>query len=178
MQSGSDEILKKMNRHYTAEHFFSLCDALRERVPEISVTTDIIVGFPGETEEDFQKTLCALERCRFDGVFSFIYSPRRGTPAAGLPGRLPEDVLKDRMARLLDLQLKISEENNARLVGKTLRALCEGESKTDPAFLSARTDAGKLIHFPKPEGRDPTGEFVELTVKEAKAILLTGELAR
>ncbi len=176
LQAGSDEILKKMNRRYTSEHFFSLCDALRENIPDIAITTDIIVGFPGETEEDFEKTLYALERCRFDGVFSFVYSPRKGTPAAQMEGRIPSEVTKDRMARLLDLQQRIQTENNQRLVGTTLRALCEGESKTDPDFYSARSDGGKLIHFPKPQGEDLTGKFVRLRITQARAIQLFGEV--
>ena len=174
LQSGSDAILKKMNRRYTARHYLSLVQALRERVPDIAVTTDLIVGFPGETEEDFEATLSMMEKCRFDGVFSFIYSPRKGTPAAEMEGRLSDEVLKDRMARLIALQQKISTEQNEKLLGKTLRVLCEGESKTDPAFLSGRTDAGKLVHF-KNEGEDLTGKVVNVKIREAKAIMLIGE---
>lgn len=175
IQSGSNAILKRMNRHYTREEFFSLCDYMREKNPNIAITTDIIVGFPGETEEDFLETLSAMERCRFDGVFSFVYSPRKGTPAADFPDRISDEDAKDRMARLLKLQQKIQTENNARLVGKELRVLCEGESKSDPAFLSARDKSGKLIHFPKAEGQDPTGEFITVRICEARAILLIGE---
>ncbi len=176
MQAGSSRILKAMNRRYNAEEYLSLCRSLREKVPGIAITTDIIVGFPGETEKDFQATLEAMKECRFDGVFSFVYSPRKGTPAAEMDGRVPEEVTKDRMARLLSLQQEIQTENNSRLVGKVLRALCEGESKSDPAYFSARSDSGKLIHFKKPDGVDLTGEFVRLRITEARAIMLLGEV--
>ena len=176
LQAGSNKILAKMNRRYTAESFFSLVDYMREKIPGISITTDIIVGFPGETDEDFEDTLLALERCRFDGVFSFVYSPRKGTPAAGMPDQVPDKVAKERMARLLALQTRIQTENNEKLVGKEVRALCEGESKSDPSFLSARTDSGKLIHFKKPEKASLTGQFVTLRVTEARAIMLIGEM--
>ncbi len=176
MQSGSDRVLKKMNRRYDRKTFFALCDSLRKKVPDISITTDLIVGFPGETDEDFEDTLSAMEYCRFDGVFSFVYSPRKGTPAAEMEGRVPDEVTKERMARLLALQQKIQIENNEKLVGKNLRALCEGESKTDSDFLSARSDSGKLIHFKKPEGKSLAGKFVSLRITEAKAIMLMGEV--
>ena len=176
MQSGSTRILQKMNRKYTAESYFETIDLLRKYVPDIAITTDMIVGFPGETEEDFADTLQAMKRCRFDGIFSFIYSPRVGTPAEKMPDRVPAEVSRDRMARLLDLQQQIQVENNEKFVGKILLALCEGESKSDPRFLSARTAEGKLIHFPKPEGEDLTGKTVSLRIREAKAILLIGEM--
>ncbi len=176
LQAGSDRILKEMNRRYTFEHYYSLVEYMRKKIPEIAITTDIIVGFPGETEEDFQKTLEALEKCRFDGAFSFVYSPRKGTPAAEMEGRVPEEATKDRMARLLALQQKIQTENNEKLLGKTVRALCEGESKSDPEFCSARSDSGKLIHFKKPDGKDLTGEYVSIKIKEARAIMLLGEV--
>ena len=176
LQAGSDRILKKMNRRYSFDRYYSLVQYMREKIPDIAITTDLIVGFPGETDEDFSKTLEAVEKCRFDGAFSFVYSPRKGTPAAEMDGRVPEEVTKDRMARLLALQQRIQTENNEKLVGKTIRALCEGESKSDPAFFSARSDAGKLIHFKKPEGQDLTGKYVFLKIKEARAIMLMGDV--
>jgi tRNA-2-methylthio-N6-dimethylallyladenosine synthase len=176
LQAGSDSVLKRMNRRYTFDSYLTLCRYMKETIPEIAITTDIIVGFPGESEEDFQKTLDALEAIRFDGVFSFIYSPRKGTPAAEMPDQIPEEQTRDRMARLLECQQRIQEENNQKLVGKTIRALCEGESKSNPLFLSARSDSGKLIHFKKPGEDDLTGQFVSITITEAKAILLIGEV--
>jgi tRNA-2-methylthio-N6-dimethylallyladenosine synthase len=116
-----------------------------------------------------------MEACRFDGVFSFVYSPRKGTPAEKMPDRIPAEITKDRMARLLALQTKIQTENNEKYLGKTVRALCEGESKTSPDFLSARNDAGKLIHFPKVENI-AEGDYVSLRITEAKAIMLIGEV--
>ncbi len=177
MQAGSDRILSAMNRRYSSARYFELVDYMKKRIPDIAITTDIIVGFPGETEEDFEKTLEALRHCRFDGVFSFIYSPRKGTPAAEMEGQIPDTVTRDRMARLLELQMQIQTENNEKLVGTTLRALCEGESKNDPNYLSARSDSGKLIHFPKPDGDVKTGDFVTLRITEARAIMLIGEIA-
>jgi len=178
MQAGSDRILSAMNRRYTRERYFQLVDYMRKKIPDISITTDIIVGFPGETEEDFQQTLEALRYCRFDGVFSFIYSPRKGTPAAEMEGQVPDHVTRDRMARLLELQMQIQTENNEKLVGTVLRALCEGESKNDPHYLSARSDSGKLIHFPKPDREIAVGDFVTLRITEARAIMLIGEIAQ
>ncbi len=177
MQAGSNAVLKAMNRRYTAERYFELVDYMRKKIPDIAITTDIIVGFPGETDADFEKTLDALRYCRFDGVFSFIYSPRKGTPAAEMENQIPDTVTRARMAKLLDLQMQIQTENNEKLVGKTIRALCEGESKNDPDYLSARSDSGKLIHFLKPENEVRTGDFVTLRITEARAIMLIGEIA-
>ncbi len=176
LQSGSSRILQKMNRRYTVEDYFALCDSLKRKVPGIALTTDIIVSFPGETDEDFEDTLKALEYCRFDGVFNFVYSPRKGTPAADMPEKVPEETSKERMAKLLALQQKIQLENNEKLVGTTVRALCEGESATDPEYWSARSDAGKLIHFKKPENEDPTGKFIRLRITQARAFMLLGEV--
>ena len=163
-----------MNRHYGREKYLSLTRELKEKVPGISLTTDVIVGFPGETDADFEDTLSILEAVRFDGVFSFIYSPRKGTPAASYPDRVPDEVCRARMARLLDAQLRIQTENNERYVGQTLVALCEGPSKNDPAFLSARSGEGRLIHFPA-GGAAREGEFVKVKITSARAIMLIGE---
>ncbi len=174
LQSGSDAVLKRMNRHYDREKYLSLTRELKEKVPGICLTTDVIVGFPGETDADFEDTLSLLKEVRFDGVFSFIYSPRKGTPAEKYPDRVPEEVSRARMARLLDTQLAIQTENNEAFVGRTLVALCEGTSKNDPAFFSARSSEGKLIHFPKGGGARE-GEFVRVKITAAKAIMLIGE---
>lgn len=177
IQSGSNDILKKMNRKYKIESIFEICDYMREKIPDILITTDIIVGFPGETEKDFSDTLKALERCRFDGVFSFVYSPRKGTPAEKMDGRIDQNTAKDRMGRLLDIQQAIQLEKNKKYVGEILTALCEGESKSSADFFSARTSSGKLIHFPKTEC-DLAGKQVRIRIKEAKAIMLIGELVQ
>lgn len=174
LQSGSDEILKRMNRHYTREKYLALTRELKEKIPGVSLTTDVIIGFPGETDANFEDTMKVLEEVRFDGVFSFIYSPRKGTPAEKFPDRVPEEISRARMARLLETQLAIQTENNEKFIGKTLTALCEGPSKNDPAFLSARSEEGKLIHFPAGNG-GREGEFVKIKIRSAKAIMLIGE---
>ncbi|MBQ9545635.1 MAG: radical SAM protein, partial [Clostridia bacterium] len=173
--SGSDRILKLMNRRYGRERFFDVADRLRKAVPGISITSDIIVGFPGEKEEDFSQTLDAMEKIRFDNVFSFVYSPRRGTPAAKMPDQIPDEVKKERMKRLLDLQQKICLEINSLYVDKTVTALCEGKSKNDPSMLSARSLTGKLIHFEGDE-KNLEGKFVELEITKAMPIMLFAKL--
>ncbi|MBQ3866571.1 MAG: tRNA (N6-isopentenyl adenosine(37)-C2)-methylthiotransferase MiaB [Clostridia bacterium] len=175
LQAGSDEILRRMNRHYDKARYLSLVEEIREKIPGVSLTTDVIVGFPGETEEDFAQTLAVLEKVRFDGVFSFIYSPRKGTPAASYPDPVPPEVSRERMGRLLALQTRIQTENNERYLGREVLALCEGPSKTDPAYYSARTSEARLIHFPGDE-RVCAGEFVRLRITEARAIMLIGEM--
>jgi len=177
LQSGSDAILKAMNRRYTRDSFFALTEYMRERIPGISVTTDIIVGFPGETDKDFEDTLDMMRRIRFDGVFSFVYSKRKGTVAAEMEDQVPDDVKKSRMGRLLALQTEIQTEKNSGFVGKTLRAHVEGESKSDPGMLSARSTEGKLIHFKRtPEAEKLIGRFADIRITSAEAIMLFGEL--
>jgi len=175
LQSGSDAILKAMNRRYNMETYYKLCDMLRNKIPGITITTDLIVAFPGETEEDFQKTLEAVERCRFDNIFTFVYSPRKGTPAAAMENQIPDSVAKERMARLLALHQKNQLENNRNMVGKTVRALCDGISKTDCNIYSAYSQNGKLIHFKASGKEDPVGRFVRLRITDAHAITLIGE---
>ncbi|HOJ47073.1 MAG TPA: tRNA (N6-isopentenyl adenosine(37)-C2)-methylthiotransferase MiaB, partial [Bacillota bacterium] len=135
VQAGSDRILKKMNRRYTREQYLELVAKLRDAVPGIALTTDIIVGFPGETEEDFLQTLDIVEKVRYDSAFTFIYSPRKGTPAAEMPDQVDEEVKKERIYRLIDLQNRISGEINQEIVGSTVEVLVEGTSKTDPSRL-------------------------------------------
>lgn len=143
MQSGSDEILRRMNRRYNTEKYSETVRLLRQKMPEIVITSDIIVGFPGETEEDFNATLSMLEKIRFDMIYAFIYSPRSGTPAASAEDQIPEETKKARFARLVELQNRISEEKNAPSLGKTLRVLTDdGENVT-----TARTDGNKLVRL-------------------------------
>ena len=170
MQSGSDRILSRMNRHYDTAQYLATVDYLRERIPDITLTSDIIVGFPGETEEDFAGTLEMLRRVRFDMLYSFIYSPRRGTPAAEMPNQIPRAVQQERFDRLLALQNEIGAEKNAALVGKTLRVLCDGVSKNNPDLYSGRTDGYKIVFFPGSD-RD-TGTFVNVTIDRADAFAL------
>ncbi|MBE6552201.1 MAG: tRNA (N6-isopentenyl adenosine(37)-C2)-methylthiotransferase MiaB [Ruminococcaceae bacterium] len=179
LQSGSDRILKIMNRRYTRDAFYSLTEYMKEKIPGISITTDIIVGFPGETEEDFADTLDMMKRIRFDGVFSFVYSKRKGTPAAVMEDQISDEVKKERMGRLLSLQTEIQTEKNREYVGKTIRALVEGESKSNPNRLSARSKEGKLIHFDRFNGSDElVGKFVDIKITSAEAIMLLGEVIK
>ena len=172
LQSGSDGILKAMNRHYDTARYLSTVDYLRERIPDVTITSDIIVGFPGESEEDFEGTLAILRRVRFDMLYSFIYSPRKGTPAAAME-QIPRDVQGARFDRLLQTQNAIGKEQNQPLCGRTLRVLCDGESKTNPALCSGRTEGNKIVFFEA--GREHTGRFVNVRIDRADAFALYGE---
>ena len=163
VQSGSDEILRRMNRKYTSAHYKSLIDRLKAAVPDISITSDIIVGFPGETEEDFTATLDMLSYVRYDMIFSFIYSPRIGTPAAEMPDQIPHEVSTERFERLLALQNAISDERNSRFVGRKVRVLVEGTSKTDDNVLTGRGDIVRPIHFIGDKSKIGTFTDVEIT---------------
>ena len=176
LQSGSDRILKMMNRKYSREQFFDLCDYARSVIPDITFTTDIIVGFPGETEEDFCDTLTALERVKFDSVFSFVYSKRVGTRAASMPDQIDESVKKDRMGRLLSLQQSIASKKNAEMNGRIYEVMVEGNSKNDENVWAGRTHDGKLIHFPKANTPDfSLGDVIKVRVVDAQAYTIYGE---
>ena len=175
LQSGSDRVLSAMNRHYDRARYLSLIDYMREKIPGITITTDIIVGFPGETEEEFCETLDMLSKVRYDNIYSFIYSKRSGTPAAEMKDQIPDDVKGERFKRLIDLQTAISKEKNLEYKGKTVRALVEGRSKTDDTRLTARTENNRLIHF---EGDDGLiGNYVELYIENAEPHALYGRLS-
>ena len=177
MQSGSDRILKAMNRRYTSEEYFKYIELLRQKVPDICITSDFIVGFPGESDEDFELTLQALKRARFDQVYSFIYSKRRGTPAEKMEDQVSEEVKKERMSRLLELQGNISGEKNKEYEGKTIRVLVEGESKTDTDMLTGRCYHNKLVHFKKPaNAQDIIGTFVNIKIEKGDAFSMKGSL--
>ena len=174
LQSGSSRILEKMNRHYTKEQFLDLVRRLKEAVPGISLTTDIIVGFPGETEEDFLETMDVVRKAEFDSAFTFIYSKRTGTPAAVMENQVPEEIKRERMERLLALQNEISLEKNLSLVGKTLRVLAEGRSKTNADRFTGRTEGGKIVLF---DGTDEmTGRFLPVRITRAAPFTLWGEV--
>ena len=174
MQSGSDAILKAMNRHYDRAHYLEIVRKLRAAMPEIVLTTDIIVGFPGESEEDFEATLDILRDVRFDMIYSFIYSPRRGTPAAKMENQISDKVKGERMQRLLDLQNEISYEKNQAMVGKVYRVLVDGVSKGNNGVYAARTEGNKLVHFCA--DRDPSGEFIHVKITKAEPFNLHGEI--
>ena len=173
LQSGSDRILRAMHRTYDRERFLSVAKKLREAVPEICLSTDVIVGFPGESDEDFRDTLDILKRVRFDLVYAFRYSPRNGTPAAKMEDKVEEEVVSGRMNELLELQDKISEECSLPYENTVQRVLVDGESKkSERGTMSARTLTNKLVHFVPKDAR--VGEFVDVYIEKAGAFLLFG----
>ena len=172
MQSGSDRVLRVMNRHYDTAQYLDTVAYLREKMPDITLTSDIIVGFPGETEEDFDATLDMLRRVRFDMLYSFIYSPRNGTPAAKMPDQIPKPVQQARFDRLLALQSEIGSERNAAQIGSVQRVLCDGVSKNNPDLLSGRTDGYKIVFFPG--DAQATGRFVRVRIDRADPYALYG----
>ena len=173
LQSGSDAVLARMNRRYTREHYLGIVSRLRARIPDVSLTTDVIVGFPGETEADFEDTMDVLRRVRFDAVFSFIYSPRRGTPAAEMPDPVPHETSTARFSRMLEEQNAISLERNRRFEGRALRVLAEEVSRTDPSKITGRGDSPRPIHFASPP--DVIGQFVTVRVTRADTFALEAE---
>ncbi len=172
LQSGSNDVLRRMNRRYDREKYLHTLDYMREKMPDIAVTSDIIVGFPGESDADFEDTLTMLQRARFDMIYSFIYSPRKGTPAAEMPDQIPKAVQNERFARLLALQEEISLSTNEPLVGQCVRVLCDGPSKTDTAMLSGRTDGNKIVFFP--DDGTPAGVFANIEIDRAAPFALYG----
>ncbi len=175
LQSGSDDVLKRMNRRYDRDKYMVLIGKLRDKMPDITITSDIIVGFPGETEADFEDTLDIIRRARFDMIYSFIYSPRKGTPAAEMPDQIPREVQNARFDKLLELQNSIAFEKNEEMVGKIYRCLSEGESKSNSGVFVARTEGNKIVHFVDPDG-STKGKFVNLKINRAEPFLVHGEL--
>ena len=176
VQSGSDRVLHRMNRRYTRQQFLDVVERLRQAIPGITITTDIIVGFPGETEEDFEETLDLVRRVRFDNAFTFWYSPRAGTVGAFWEQRqgVPEAVKKKRLHRLNELQNRISAEINAGWVGRTVEVLIEGPSKKDPAVLSSRTSGNKIVLL---RGSDElAGRFATARITGSTSFWLEGEI--
>jgi len=162
VQSGSTEILKRMSRKYTREQYLELVRKIRAAIPNVVLTTDIIVGFPGETEEQFEETLSLVREAKFASAFTFIYSPRDGTPAAQMADDVPYEVKQQRLLRLNELIAELSLESNKQLEGQIVEVLVEGESKTKAGVLSGRTRTNKLIHFEGP--KEWIGEFVKVRV--------------
>jgi len=173
LQSGSSRILKAMRRTYTRERFLDRVALIRAHNPDIALTTDIIVGFPGETEADFAETLEVCEAVGFDGAFTFIYSPRRETEAAEfVDDFVPHEVSVERIERLLEVVQRRSREQAQRFVGRTLDVLVEGPSRTDPSRLRGRSPHGKTVHF---AGLGAPGEIVGVTIESASSTSLAGE---
>lgn len=176
-QAGSDRILKEMNRRYTQAQYLDLVARVKKAIPNIAMTTDIIVGFPNETKEDFEETIKVLEAVRFDSVFSFIYSKRQGTPAAVMEDAISDSEKHENFDRLLEVQNRISREINDACFGKTFELLVEGESKTDENMLTGRTPGGKIVNFPKEDGIF-VGDYIHVTVTKTNTWSLLGEICR
>ena len=174
LQSGSDSILKKMNRHYDTEKYLSIIDTLRRDKEDMVLTTDIIVGFPGETDEDFEKTIEIIKKVKYDSIFSFIYSRRKGTPADKMEDQVPEDIKHLRYDRLCDVQNEIANKINSGYLNKVVRVLVDGKSKNNENVYTSRTDGGKIVHFES--DYDYTGKFITLKITRADTFALYGEI--
>ena len=174
VQSGSTRILKKMNRRYTKESYLELAEKIKKVVPDISLTTDIIVGFPGETEEDFQETLDVVRKVRYDSAFTFIYSKRTGTPAAAMEDQIPADVVKDRFDRLLSEVQSIASEVCAVHEGKDMEVLVESVSDHDASMVTGRMSNNLLVHFKGT--KEMIGTYVTVHLTECKGFYYLGEL--
>ena len=173
LQSGSSRILKLMNRKYTKEHYLALVDKIRDRLPDVSITTDIIVGFPGETEEDFQDTLDVVRKVKYDSAYTFIYSKRTGTPAAKMEKQVPQDIVKDRFNRLLQTINEVSHAISARYEGKTAKALVECIDDHDSSLVTGRLTNNTLVHFPGDASL--IGQIVDVKLTECKGFYYMGE---
>ena len=175
LQSGSTKILNAMNRGYTKEEFITLAKKIKEKIPDIGLTTDIIVGFPGETEEDFQDTMDVVNEVGFENAFMFMYSKRSGTPAATMEEQVDEQVKSERLQQLMRLQNYKAKEESQKYLGKTVKVLVEGPSRKNPEMLTGRTSTHKIVLFKSP-GTDLKGKFVNTKIYEAKTWTLYGEL--
>ena len=174
LQSGSSRILKIMNRRYDKERYLELVEKLRNAVPDIALTTDIIVGFPGETEEDFEETMDVVRRVRFDSAFTFLYSKRTGTPAAVMDDQVPPDIAKERFGRLLREVQQAGAEKAAMLQGKTLPVLAEQINERDGRLLTGRLDNNSVVHFPGTP--DMIGKIWNVQLSECKGFYYLGTL--
>lgn len=174
VQSGSNRILEKMNRKYTRERYLEIVEKVREKIPDIALSTDIIVGFPGETDEDFEETLELLRQVEFDMIYSFIYSRRKGTPAALLPDCLTDEEKHRNFDRMTEVQNEISRRKNEAFVGRRVTVLAENVSKTNPEFLTGRTEGGKIVNFRG--DKSLVGQLLEVAVTECRTWSMTGEI--
>lgn len=175
LQSGSTKILNAMNRGYTKEEFITLAKKIKEKIPDIGLTTDIIVGFPGETDEDFQDTMDVVNEVGFENAFMFMYSKRSGTPAATMEEQVDEQVKNERLQQLMRLQNYKAKEESQKYLGKTVKVLVEGPSRKNPEMLTGRTSTHKIVLF-KSDRTDLKGKFVHTRIYEAKTWTLYGEL--
>jgi tRNA-2-methylthio-N6-dimethylallyladenosine synthase len=171
LQSGSSRILKAMRRTYSRERYLRLVHDLRAAIPDLALTTDVIVGFPGETEDDFQETVEVVEEVRFDGAFTFVYSPRSGTEAAAMPEQVPDEIKHDRIERLVEVVQRVARDRNAERIGRVEEVLVEGPSRTDPALLRGRTRRNTTVNF---TGAAQAGELVDVRIEGATSTTLRG----
>ena len=179
VQSGSSRVLKAMNRKYTREEYLDLVERLRTAMPDLALSTDIIVGFPGETEEDFEQTLSLVREANFSSAFTFIYSRRPGTPAAKMPDDTPREVIQKRFDRLADLVAEQAHEANQADLGQLVSVLVEGSSKRDANIMVGHSEKNRTVHFSAPEGRDPDsliGSICDVRVEEARTWYLRGSI--
>jgi tRNA-2-methylthio-N6-dimethylallyladenosine synthase len=174
VQAGSDQVLKKMNRKYTSAAYLDMLNYAKKQIPDLTISTDLIVGFPGETEADFQKTLDLVKDADYDFAFTYLYSSREGTPAAKDPNQVPDHVKHERFDRLQEVLQPIFARKNEALVGASLEVLVEGVSKTRKDVLNGRTDGNKLVHFTGHP--DLIGQIVKVRISEAKTFVLFGEM--
>jgi tRNA-2-methylthio-N6-dimethylallyladenosine synthase len=171
LQSGSSRILKAMRRTYSRDRFVRIAHELREAIPDLALSTDLIVGFPGETEDDFRETVEAVEEVGFDSAFTFVFSPRNGTEAATMVEQVPEEVKRDRIERLIDVVQRVAHERNLRRVGRVEQVLVEGPSRTDPSLLRGRTRRNTTVNF---AGTAAPGELVDVAIEGATSTTLGG----
>lgn len=174
VQSGSDEVLRRMNRHYNRQRYMEIVEKLRATCPDLSISTDIIVGFPGETEEDFLDTLSLVREVEYDSAFTFIYSPRVGTPAAKYDEQIPENIKHERFDRLVEEVNRCSAKKNSEYLGRIVTVLVDGPSKNDTGAWSGRTDTFKLVNFTSEEPLTE-GQMVSVRITETKTFSLDGE---
>jgi tRNA-2-methylthio-N6-dimethylallyladenosine synthase len=174
LQSGSTRVLKRMRRTYGRERYLALAERLRAAIPDLALTTDIIVGFPGETEDDFRETLEVVEEVRYDGAFTFVYSPRQGTEAAAMPDQIAEEVKRERIERLIEVVQRIARERNEERVGGVEEVLVEGPSRTEPELRRGRTRRNTTVNF---RGEAEAGELVPVRIEAATSTTLTGTAA-
>ena len=173
VQSGSNEVLRRMARGYTIEQYKEVFDCLKNKIPNITFTTDLIVGFPQETDEEFRDTIALVDYCKFDGAFSFMYSPREGTPAARMDGQIDAAVKKERLHELNEHINHWARENNQKYLHKTVKVLCEGRSKKNDAVYSGYSEENKLVNFTGPEGLE--NQIVEVEITEVRSFSLNGK---
>jgi tRNA-2-methylthio-N6-dimethylallyladenosine synthase len=171
LQSGSTRLLKAMRRTYSREKYLRLAEELRAAIPDLALTTDLIVGFPGETDEDFEQTVTAVEEVGYDGAFTFVFSPRGGTEAATMEAQVPEELIQARIERLVEVVQRVAEERNRARIGRVEEVLVEGPSRTDPNVLRGRTRRNTTVNF---TGAARPGELVSVEIVGATSTTLRG----